>query len=193
MTDPLTEPIPPRAEPLGPAPTTAPIPPLVTPRATKGSGRAANALLIVAALVAVGGITFAAGRASAPAAAAGVTTGTGRTGLVPGASFDPTGAGGPGGVPGGFGNRAVVLTGTVTSLEGSSLVITSADGTRTTIDVSGATFHAQAAATAADLTPGASVSISVGGFGGLRDPGASADPGSGSGTITATDVTVTGE
>ncbi len=89
----------------------------------------------------------------------------------------------------------MTITGTVKSLDGSTLVLTTADGTETTIDVSGSTYHAQSPATAADVTAGTDVSVSVTGFGGMRRPGASAAPDAsaapGAGTITATDVTIT--
>ena len=95
----------------------------------------------------------------------------------------------------------MTLTGTVKSADGSTLVITAADGTERTIDVSTSTYHAQAAATAADVTAGDTVSVSVNGFGGFRPgaapgssaaPAASGAPAAGNGTITATDVTITG-
>jgi hypothetical protein len=179
----------------GPVPVAVPIP-VATPK--KKGGGLTNALLALAVLVDVGGVTFAAGRATAPASAStGTTRGsgaTGQAGVGPTGSFDPA-AGVPGGVPGGFGDRTMTLTGTVKSLDGSTLVITTADGTETTIDVTGSTYHAQSAATAADVTAGSTVSVAVTGFGGMRAPGASAAPaasaGAGTGTITATDVTIT--
>lgn len=202
MTDPNTT----WAQPEGtaePAPV-APVPPVTPTPVVKPKGKTGgltNALLVVAVLVAVGGITFAIGRATAPASAASVVTGgSGRAGLGPGGSFDPgtlpAGAG-PGGFGGGFGDRTMTVTGTVRSLDGSTLVITGADGTETTIDVSGSTYHAQSPATSEDVTAGTDVSVSVTGFGGLRRPGASAAPdasaATGTGSITASDVTITSE
>jgi hypothetical protein len=72
-------------------------------------------VLGLAAIVAVGGITFALGRASAPANAAtgpgnGAFPGAPAASFDPGASFAP-GAGGPGGVGG-----SVTLSGTVTAV-----------------------------------------------------------------------------
>ena len=97
----------------------------------------------------------------------------------------------------GFGARTVTVSGTVKSLDGSTLVITTSDGTETTIDVSGSTYHAQSPATVGGRDPGTDVSVSVTGFGGMRRPGASAAPDAsaalGSGSITATDVTITSE
>ncbi|HYO42900.1 MAG TPA: hypothetical protein VES19_06835, partial [Candidatus Limnocylindrales bacterium] len=173
MTDPNTNSAQPEstAEQVPVAPVTPVTPmPVVKPKA-KGSGFT-NALLVVAALVAVGGVTFAIGRATAPASAASAFPGgQGRTGLGPGGSFDPgTMPGGAG--PGGFGDLSMTITGTVKSLDGSTLVITTADGTETTIDVSGSTYHAQSPATGADVTAGTDVSVSVTGLGGMRRPGA---------------------
>jgi hypothetical protein len=201
MTDPNTS----WAQPEGTAPQPVPVAP-VTPVASspvpvatpkKKGGGLTNALLVIAALVAVGGVTFAIGRATAPASAAsGATNGSGRTGLGPGGSFDP-GTMPAGAVPGGFGDRTMTVSGTVKSLDGSTLVITTSDGTETTIDVSGSAYHAQSPATSADVTAGTKVSVSVTGLGGMRRPGASAAPDAsaapGSGSITATDVTITSE
>ena len=69
----------------------------------------------------------------------------------------------PARTPAGFGDRTMTITGTVKSLDGSTLVLTTADGTETTIDVSGSTYHAQPPATSADVTAGTSVSVSVDG------------------------------
>jgi hypothetical protein len=177
----------------------APVPPVTPTPVVKPKGKSGgltNALLVVAALVAVGGITFAIGRATAPATvASGVSRGLGRSGLGPGGSFDP-GTLPAGADRGGFGNRTTTIAGTVKSLDGSTLVITTSDGTETTIDVSGSTYHAQSPATSADVTAGTEVSVSVTGFGGMRRPDASAAPDAaalGSGSITATDVMVTSE
>ena len=178
MTDPNTNWAQPEgtAEQVPVAPVTPVTPtPVVKPKGK--SGGLTNTLLVVAALVAVGGITFAVGRATAPASAvSGVSSGLGRAGLGPGGSFDP-GTLPAGAVPGGFGgNRTTTITGTVKSLDGSTLVITTSGGNETTIDVSGSTYHAQAPATSADVTAGTDVSVSVTGFGGMRGPGASAAP-----------------
>ncbi len=73
MTDPNTT----WAAPEGTDPVAATTPvPVVKPKAK--SGGLTNALLLVAVLIAVGGVTFAIGRATAPASAAsGVTSGFG--------------------------------------------------------------------------------------------------------------------
>ncbi len=186
------------------APTSAGTPPapLAKPPA-KGSGRATNILLAVAALVAVAGLAFAGGRVTAPAAASGFP---GARGAFPAGSFDPNqefpaGSFDPNraGQAGGFGqgglggDRALTIAGTVKSLDGSTLVLTAADGTEVTIDVSGSTYHAESAASASDVTSGSSVSVTVTGFGGFRGPNASADPNGGStAPIQASDVIITG-
>ena len=100
----------------------------------------------------------------------------------------------PGAMPGG--DRTMTITGTVTSLDGTTMIITTASGGETTIDVSGAAYHAQADASASDVSVGTEVSVATEGFG-FRRPDASGAPGTGgvpaarSGTITATDVTIT--
>jgi hypothetical protein len=201
MTDPMNS----WAQPEGGAPATPPAPtplvapPTATPLAAppvKGSGRATNILLGVALLVAVGGLAFAGGRVTAPAGASGFPGG--RAGFPTG-SFDPNQAGGfdpnraGGFAPGG--DRALTITGTVKSLDGSTLVLTAGDGTEMTIDVSGSTYHTETAATASDVTSGSSVSVTVTGFGGFRGPNASAAPngGAGSTSIKASDVIITGK
>jgi len=149
-------------------------------------------VLGVAVVVAIGGVAFAAGRVTAPAAAtarAGRTAGTGQ-GFQggPTGSFDP--AAGQGGA-GGFGNRELTLIGTVASVDGSTMTLTTQGGQTVTIDLSQTTYHAQAPASASDVTTGATVQVSVTGFGGFRPD---ASPGTatngGSRTISATDVTV---
>lgn len=197
MTDP-TRPAPPEGDAAVPsAVPTAPLVPIVKPKSKAGG--LTNAVLAIAAVVAIGGLAFAAGRATAPASAATGFRGANGAGFPPGG---PTGSFDPATARGGFGgDRSVTLTGTVKSLNGSTLVITAADGTETTIDVAGTTYHAQTTATAADVTAGDTVKVSVSGFGGFRPgsapdasgaPAASGAPPAGTGTITATDVTITG-
>ncbi len=202
MTEPNTN----WAAPEGSSPAPAPV---VVPK--KKSGALVNVVLVVGALVAVGGVAFAIGRTTAPAQATGFrgAAGQGMTqggtqafpGGMPGASFDPAQAG-PGGMPGG--DRTMTITGTVTSLDGTTMIITTASGGETTIDVSGAAYHTQVDASASDVSVGTEVSVATEGFG-FRRPDASAAPDAsgvpaagsggvpapGSGTITATDVTIT--
>ena len=91
---------------------------------------------MIGALVAVGGLAFAGGRATAPAAAA-VTGFSGQRG--------PAGSFNPGGAPG-VGDASVTISGTVKSVDGTTMTITTANRTDTVIDTSASTFHAQTAA-----------------------------------------------
>ncbi len=161
----------------------------VTPAPARrtSSGRTLNVLLAIAAAVAIGGVAFAVGRGTAPAATA---LGRGNLGPgvgLPGASFVPGASGAPGqGGPGGFiGRGGLTIRGTVQSVDGDTLTIETDTGT---IDVTIGTdtgYHTQAAASAADVIAGATVSVSL-------DLGAGG-PGGGTtdGPIgTASDVTV---
>jgi len=180
------------SEPVAPAPAPVAPMPLATPPA-KGSGRATNILLGVAVVVAVAGLAFAGGRVTAPASASGFQ---GVRGGLAAGSFDPNQAGSFDPNQAGLGgSRAVTITGTVNSLDGSTLVLTAADGTEMTIDVSGSTYHAETAATASDVTSGTSVSVTVTGIGGFRGPNASAAPNgdAGNASIKASDVIITGK
>jgi len=161
-------------------------------------------VLVLAAFVAIGGITFALGRATAPAAAGGAPGGNGQAGQAgqqggisggsfdPNASFDPTTMGRPGG-------GSATITGTVSGVSGSTLTIATAAGTTVEVDTSGATWHKQAAATASDVTTGTTVQVAASGLGALGGfgpggaaSGASAAPAASAATttVTATDVTI---
>ena len=161
-------------------------------------------VLVLAAFVAIGGITFALGRATAPAAAGGAPGGNGQAGQAgqqggisggsfdPNASFDPTTMGRPGG-------GSATITGTVSGVSGSTLTIATAAGTTVEVDTSGATWHKQAAATASDVTTGTTVQVAASGLGALGGfgpggaaSGASAAPAASAATttVTATDVAI---
>jgi hypothetical protein len=178
-----------------------PPPPVIV--AAKKGDRTFRILLAVGLLVAVGGVTFAVGRVTAPAAA------TTRGGFANGGFANGgTGAGGTGtggtgiGRGTGFGG-GVLVTGTVDSVSGSTMILKEANGSTVTVNLAGTTkYHAQAAATAADVTAGKQVQVQVdiaGAFGGAGLPGASpavdaspAASGTGATTraVTATDVTL---
>ncbi len=178
-----------------------PPPPVIAP--AKKADRTFTILLAVGLLIAVGGVTFAVGRITAPAAAATTrgnggfgtggfgTGGTGAAGASPGTGF----------ARGGFGG-GVLVTGTVDSISGTTMTLKEANGGTVTVNLAGTTtYHAQAAATVADVTAGKQVQVEVqvaGGFGGQGVPGASpgadANPVPGASaatrTITARDVTL---
>lgn len=169
---------------------TPPTSPVVAPK--KKSGNLTNYLLIGAAFIAIGGIAFAGGRATAPTPAA-----TGFRGAPggPGGSFDPNALPGGGLGGGGLGgNASLTISGTVKSVDGTTMTITTAAGTDTVIDTSASTFHAQSAATAEEVTAGATVSVAISGLGfrpGAGGPGASDAPAASPSAIKATDVTIT--
>ena len=183
------------------APATAPLahtvstppPPVIAP-AKKGD-RTFRVLLAVGLLVAVGGVTFAVGRATAPAAAASTPGGFGNGGFTNGGTGNG-GAGAAGLGRGGFGG-GVLVTGTVDSMSGTTMTLKEANGSTVTVNLASATtYHAQAAAIAADVTTGKKVQVQVAIAGAFGAPGASpeagASPAAGGGnttrTVTATDV-----
>jgi hypothetical protein len=176
-----------------------PPPPVIAP--AKKADRTFTILLAVGLLIAVGGVTFAVGRMTAPAAAA-TTRGNFGAGGFGGAAGAGAGAGGAGLGRGGFGG-GVLVTGTVDSVSGTTMTLKEANGSTVMVNLAGTTtYHAQAAATAADVTTGKQVQVEVqiaGGLGGQdvpgASPGAAAVPvpgasGAPTRTITARDVTL---
>jgi hypothetical protein len=159
--------------------------------------RATIALLIIAAMVATGGIGFALGHITAPTGStAGVGTqpmasGRGFPGgampsLAPGQSFNPgqfaggqTRIGTSGGV-----------SGTVQSINGSTITILMSDGQSVTIDLTGnTTWHGEVSASASEVTIGSTVTISLDT---TAQASSSPNPGaSGGRTLTARDVLIT--
>ncbi|HEX5148684.1 MAG TPA: hypothetical protein VFW02_06350 [Candidatus Limnocylindrales bacterium] len=180
-------------QPVVPAPA-VPVPtpiPLVKPRS---SGRFLNAILAIAAVVAIGGVAFAVGRTTAPAAA---TSGQGTFGagdfLGPGASFEPGASGAPGflgGGQGGLGLRGgITVTGTVQSVSDDTLTIETEAGQTVELNLnSDTTYHRKTDGAAADVTTGSTVEVQLDFAGGVGRPTASADT---SGPVgTASSVTV---
>lgn len=186
-----------------PVPTTPPVALAPTPPASSGlvpvqpvmvaAARKRGPLdyiLVIAFVVAVGGVAFAVGRTTAPAQASVPTGG----GFVPTGSFNP-GAGVPGGgLGGGFGGGfggALTIEGTVKSVDGSTLVIQTANGQEVTVDLdAGTTYHEATPADADAVASGDEVTVRASG-GGQLGPGGGANPGpSGTPSFTATDVTV---
>jgi Domain of unknown function (DUF5666) len=151
------------------------------------------ALLLVAAFVAIGGVGFAVGHVTAPSAAAAANP-SGRGGfggrnfasLAPGQTFNTSQFGGRGGV-GGLGGG---VTGTVQSVDGSTMKVQLANGTTVTIDLTGSTtYHGETSAASGDVKVGSSVTVQV-------DTSALASetpaPGSSGGrTLSAKDVLIT--
>src|SRR5664280_439402 len=168
MTDPFA-PVEPGPQGGSPVPTasSAPFshtvstpPPAVIAPAKKGD-RTFTILLAVGLLIAVGGVAFAVGRVTAPAAVATTRGGFGAGGFGAG-----TGAAAGGAGRGGFGG--VLLTGTVDSISGTTMTLKEANGTTVIVNLaSTTTYHAQAPATAADVTTGKQVQVQItGGLGG---------------------------
>src|SRR4249919_105991 len=110
------------------APVTAgPTKAVQPPAKAKGSPAWVNVVLAVAVAVAIGGVAFAIGRSTAPTTAA--AAGNGRLGFGNANGQFPTGSGAPGfGGQGAFGGRngGPTLSGTVKSIDGSTMTITSA-------------------------------------------------------------------
>ena len=174
------------------APSTAAAPALDRRRPARRA-TSTTVLLAISALVAIGGLSFAVGRATSTG-----QTGTGQTanGGVngPGASgfggFAPNASGAPGlGRPGvGQAAGTSTVSGTVVSVTSSSITVQLADGQTVTIAIdSSTTFHDQASAAGSDVTVGSTVTVQTSG-----SASASASPGT-DGTRTAKDVTITGK
>jgi hypothetical protein len=175
-----------------PQPVVPSAPALQVPRRSS-SGGWLNVILVLAAIVAVGGVAFAIGRNTAPVAAA---TGRGNglfgNGNFARGSFAPDGSGGPGGgfLGGLRGDGGFSLSGTVQSVTGDSLTITTANG-QTLQFALGAdtTYSSRTPASAADVKTGSKLEVQLQlGAGGFR-PNASAAP-SGGPVGTAGSVTV---
>ncbi len=153
-----------------PTPPVSPVsPPVVKAKASSSLG---TGILALAAIVAIGGVAFAAGRLTAPAAAASTTTGAG-TGAGRFFGNGGTGAGNGTGTGAGFAGRlggangGLTLSGTVTAISSTSITLQLASGTSVTIPIdSSTTYHSQQSATSADVTAGKSVLVEVSGFGG---------------------------
>lgn len=166
MDDRLAPIEPPATVPVTPGPTT----PL---RPARGKNRAGSVALVVAALVAVGGLAFAGGRLTAPASAATPGSGTGFQrggGNFPFASF---GANGPGGVFRGGQFRSASLRGQVTAISSNSISVQLDTGSSVTVPLdSQTTYHDAVAGSASDVTVGSTVVVEPG----TADVGAGASP-----------------
>jgi hypothetical protein len=167
---------------FSPQPLVPSAPALQVPK-RRSSGGWLNVILVVAVVVAVGGVAFAIGRNTAPVAAASARgNGLFGNGNFPFGSFAPGASGAPGGGFGGTlrGDGGFNLSGTVQSMAGDTLTITTADG-QTLEFALGAdtTYSTKSPATAADIKTGSKVEVQLQvGAGGFR-PNASAAPSAG--------------
>lgn len=161
----------------------------------KSSAAWLNVVLVLAAIVAVGGVAFAIGRNTAPVAAAGLRGGGNfGGGNFARGSFAPGQSGAPGDGNGGFlggrlgGGGGFNLSGTVQSVTGDTLTITTANGQTLEFSLgSGTTFNTKTPATASDVKAGSKIEVQLD-FGAGGRPTASA---AASGPIgTASSVTV---
>jgi hypothetical protein len=155
-------------------------------------------LLLIAGMVAIGGLAFAAGRVTAPTTAAAAAVPSGRFGnfarasLAPGETFNPAGGfgGGLGGLGrGGAGALAGGVTGTVQSVSGSTLTLLLSTGATVTIDLSGSTtYHNETAGSSSDVKVGTKVQVQINtaaAAGTTPNPSAS-----GGRTLTASDILI---
>ncbi len=132
--------------------------------AARKQDRSTIILLGVAAMIAIGGIGFAAGRFTAPASA---STGNGFdssrfrafASLAPGQTFNP---GQFGGFGGGRNGGLASISGTVQSIGPDSMTVKLANGSTVTIALTGGTtYHSQTAASAGDVQAGTTVTVQI--------------------------------
>lgn len=172
---------PPPAVPTYAPPTSFAPAPLVATTTPRNRASLGTALLLVGALVAIGGVAFAVGRVTAPAATAatnglgaGRGTGNGGTGFGPGASGAPGGFGGFGGV--GRTGGGLSVSGTVVSIDASTIQVKLANGTTETLNLgSSVTYRDSTTGSASDVTPGSTVDIGLS-LGAGSGPTASGQP-----------------
>jgi hypothetical protein len=173
-----------------------------TLKPVKKQDRTTLALLFVAALVAVGGIGFAVGHLTAGTTAAanpnangagGRNGGFNRPSLAPGQTFNAGnfGNGGFGGA--GRGVAGGTVSGTVQSVDGSTLTIKLANGTTVTLDLSGSTtYHNETAGSSSDVKAGSTVTVQIDTSAlASETPNPSASGGLGGRQLTAKDVLIT--
>lgn len=151
-------PTPPEAAAFPTQPVVPAAPTVQIPR-RKSSAAWLNVVLVLAAIVAVGGVAFAVGRSTAPVAAAGLRGGGNFAGgNFPRGSFAPGQSGAPGGGSGGGFN----LSGTVQSVTGDTLTITTANGQTLEFTLgSDTTYGTKTTATASDVKAGSKVEVQL--------------------------------
>ncbi len=199
-----------------PAYTAPPQPVIPTPTVPanqppkRRSSRLLDIALALAAVLAIGGVAFAVGRATAPAPAQAARGFNGNGGFFRnGGSFDPGAGGGNGAGPrfafGGGG--ALAIDGTVTAISANTITIKRTNGQDITFDLTGTTsYHQATTGAASDVGVGDNVAVRVtpdgrfgggggGGQGGQGGQGSQGGQGgataSGAPTLSASDVTVT--
>ena len=171
--------------PVTPATPTAPLP-APAPAAAPGRRRSSRVLdvaLAGAAVLAIGGVAFAIGRATAPASTA-VDLAPGGVVMRPGDSFDPGTGPGPRFALGG----GLTVDGTVTAVDADSVTVKTADGNEMTFETDGSTAYRQASdASSSDVAVGDDVSVKVANDGPITAPLASGE----TPRLSASDITVT--
>ena len=191
------------AAPGEPAADAAPPSDLPAAAAAKRPDRARRAssvsvLLAISAMIALGGVSFAVGRATSPGGSGTGLTNNGAIGQngVPAFGANASGAlnfarGGP---DDGVRLGAATVTGTVMSVTSTSMTIQEPNGRTVTVATgSSTTYHSQTSATSSDVTTGTTVVVQTSGTGVVPNSGsapASASPGT-AGAGTASDVTIT--
>jgi hypothetical protein len=156
-----------------------------TPRRLGGIS-VVSLLLALAGAIAIAGVAFAVGRTTAGNAGTSLSTGAGTdisNGTAPNLGVPGGRDDNGGGDDAGRISESRRVTGTVTSVSGSTITLQLADGRSVQVAVDGSTtYHRQVSASQGDVSTGSQVIISVSGF---------APPGSTSG-LTASDVTIAG-
>jgi hypothetical protein len=168
---------------------------------------AGSILLVVAALVAVAGVTFAVGRMTAPTSSGAGNRNVPGNGAFPGGSFRPQGSFAPGGI-GGLGAGSLTIEGTVASVADGEVTVKLSSGTTMQVKTdSSTTYHRAATASSSDVTVGSTVKVQVGSLrggpnadgngaqgapGATPDPNATPNPNGILGSQTASDITVVG-
>lgn len=146
---------------MDPAPMVpqAPPNPVVTP--TRRASRVIDIALALAAVLAIGGVAFAAGRLTAPAGAGpAFARGLAPDGTVvtPDGSFDPNGPR-PDGLAS---NGGLAIDGEVTAIDADSITLKLADGQEMTFKLDDTTtYHEAANASSSDVAVGDDVSVKV--------------------------------
>jgi hypothetical protein len=156
------------------------------------SDRTTIALVLVAALVAVGGIGFAIGHVTAPSAVAANAAGRAafaRPSLAPGQTFNPSTVAGRGGLA----SVAGGISGTVQSINGTTMTVQEANGTVVTVDLSGTTtYHGETSASSSAIQVGTGVTVQINTAAlASQTPVPSASGALGGRTLTASDILIT--